>query len=53
VHATLYDAAISVVKYGTKLGDGQSVVTEEGAKIPVSLRDGIFLQEKKVLKLDY
>jgi hypothetical protein len=53
VHATLYDAAMSVMKYGTKLGDGQSVVTEEGAKIQVLLRNGTFLQEKKVLKLDY
>lgn len=53
VHATLYDAALSVIKHGTKLEDGQSVVTEEGAKIPVFLRKSTLLQEKEVLQLDY
>lgn len=53
VHSTLYDAAMSLVKYNTRLQDGQAVTTEEGAKIPVKLVTGTHLTELKVLKLDF
>jgi len=53
VHATLYDAAMSVVKYGTQLKDGQTLTTEEGAKSVVRLVKGTYLEEKKVIRLEY
>lgn len=53
VHATLYDAAMSVVKYGTRLQDGQSVTTEEGAKIRGRLSKGVFVDGQEVLNLEY
>ncbi|MDX1912780.1 MAG: DUF4261 domain-containing protein [Saprospiraceae bacterium] len=53
VHSTLYDAAMSLVKYNTRLQDGQAVTTEEGAKIPVKLAPGTHLTEQKVLKLEF
>jgi len=53
VHATLYDAALSVVKYGTHFQDGQTLTTEEGAKSVVHLVKGTYLEDKKVLRLDY
>ncbi|MFN0212716.1 MAG: DUF4261 domain-containing protein [Saprospiraceae bacterium] len=53
VHATLYDAALSVVKYGTLLKDGQTVTTEEGTQALVLLVQGTYLEDKKVLRLDY
>lgn len=53
VHATLYDAAMSVVKYGTILQDGQTLTTEEGTKSVVHLTKGTYLEEKKVLRLEY
>jgi len=52
-HATLYDAAMSVVKYNTVLNDGQTLTTEEGAKSLVHLVQGTYLQDKKVLLLEY
>jgi len=53
VHSALYDAAMSVVKYGTQLKDGQTLTTEEGAKSVVHLVKGTYLEEKKVLRLEY
>ncbi|MBC7774129.1 MAG: DUF4261 domain-containing protein [Phycisphaerae bacterium] len=53
VHAVLYDASMAVVKYGTLLKDGQTLSTEEGGKFVVHLTQGTYLEDKKVLKLDY
>jgi len=53
VHAMLYDAAISIVKYGTRFQDGQTLTTEEGDKSVVHLVKGTYLEDKKVLRLDY
>ncbi len=53
VHATLFDAAVSVVKYNTSLNDGQTLTTEEGAKSLVQLVKGTYLEDKKVLRLEY
>jgi hypothetical protein len=52
-HATLYDAALSVVKYNTNLQDGQTLTTEEGSKTMVHLTKGTYLEDKQVLRLDY
>jgi hypothetical protein len=52
-HATLYDAVVSVVKYGTRLTDGQSLTTEEGQKIPVRLTKAMFIEGQQVLRLDF
>jgi hypothetical protein len=52
VHATLYDAVMSVVKYNTRLSDGQSVTTEEGQKIPVRLTKAMFIEGQQVLRLE-
>ncbi len=53
VHSTLYDAAMTVVKYGAKLQDGQSVTTEEGAKMKAQLKQGTFMEDLNVLNLEY
>lgn len=53
VHAALYDATASVIKYNTKLQDGQTLTTEEGLKAVVHLVKGTYLEDKKVLKLDF
>jgi hypothetical protein len=53
VHETLYGAAMSVVKYGTQLTDGQTVTTEEGEKMKVTLGAGTYMQDLQVLRLDY
>lgn len=53
VHAALYDAVYSLVKYNTKLTDGQSVVTEEGLKLPVKRSKAIFLEGLDVFRLTY
>ncbi len=53
VHAALYDSALSVVKYGTLLKDGQSLTTEEGGQFKVQLQKGTYLEDKQVFKLDY
>jgi hypothetical protein len=53
VHATLYDAAMAVIKYNTSLADGQTLSTEEGAKSVVHLVQSSYLEDKKVLRLDY
>ena len=53
VHDTLYDAAMSVVKYGTRLQDGQSLSTEEGIKLTARLSKGHYLEDKSVLRLEH
>ena len=53
VHGTLYDAAISVLKYNNHPQDGDTIVTEEGSKIPVRATKGVFLEGREVLKLEY
>lgn len=53
VHATLYDAAMSVVKYNLHVQDGQTITTEEGTKCVAHLNKGAYLEDKKVLQLDY
>lgn len=52
-HALLYDAALTVLKYGTRLADGQTLTTEEGAKCMVHLVKGYYLEDKTVLKLEF
>ena len=53
VHATLYDATSSVLKYNTHPINGESVVTEEGTKIQVKASKGVFLEGQLVLQLVY
>jgi hypothetical protein len=53
VHSTLYDAAMSVIKYQTRLQDGQTVTTEEGAKIPVKSVKSTHLSDQQVFKLEF
>lgn len=53
VHAVLYDAAMSVVKYGTRLRDGQNVSTEEGDKFVVKLVRGKYLEDQEVVRVEY
>jgi hypothetical protein len=53
IHATLYDAAMSVLKYNSRPQDGEAIVTEEGNKIPVKFSKGVFLEGRDVLKLEY
>lgn len=52
VHATLYDAALTVLKYDTHLQDGQSLTTLEGQKFTVKISKAAF-QEGETLKLEY
>ncbi len=51
VHARLYDAATSVIKYNTRPADGATLVTEEGSKFEVKLTTGVFLEGQQVLQL--
>lgn len=53
VHATLYDAAASVLKYNSRPTEGEFIVTEEGTKIPVRLSKGVFLEGHQVLQLQF
>lgn len=53
VHATLYEAASSVIKYNSRPLNGESVITEEGTKIPVKFAKGAFLEGQQVLQLAY
>ncbi len=53
VHATLYEAAGSVIKYNTRPLNGESIVTEEGSKIRVKITNGVFLEGQQVLQLAY
>lgn len=53
VHSLLYDAAMSVVKYNTRLEDGQTLTTEDGASFIVKQGPGTFLEGQKVLRLNY
>lgn len=53
VHSTMYDVVYSLIKYNTRLHDGESAITEEGQKIPVKQARGAFLQDSDVLQLQY
>lgn len=53
VHATLYDAALTVLKYHSKLADGSTLTTEEGTALPVKIGKSAFLEEQTVIKLSY
>lgn len=53
VHSTLYDAAMSVVKYGTRVQDGQSITTEEGVKMLAHFGKATHLEGQEVLRLEY
>jgi Domain of unknown function (DUF4261) len=53
VHATLYEAASSVLKYNSRPLSGESIVTEEGTKIPVKVATSVFLEGQQVLQLAY
>lgn len=53
VHALLYDLAMSAIKYNTKVQDGESLTTEEGAKVVLRLVQGTYLGEQKVLRAEY
>ncbi|MBV6440349.1 MAG: DUF4261 domain-containing protein [Haliscomenobacteraceae bacterium CHB4] len=52
VHATLYDAALTVVQYNLKLQDGQSFTTVDGQKWTVKRSKAVY-QEGETLKIDY
>lgn len=53
VHAVLYDAVYSLIKYNTKLTDGQTMVTEEGLKLTVKRAKAVFLEGLNVFQLGY
>lgn len=53
VHSTLYDVASSIIKYNTRLHDGESAITEEGQKILVKQAKGSLLQGQDVFVLQY
>lgn len=53
VHSTLYDAAMSVVKYGTSVQDGQTITTEEGVKLLARYGKATHLEGQEVLRLEY
>lgn len=53
VHALLYDAALTVLKYGTQVKDGETITTEEGNKVMVKLVPSAFVDNPAVLRLEY
>lgn len=53
VHSTLYDATMSVVKYGTRVQDGQSITTEEGVKLLARFGKAQHVEGQEVLRLEY
>lgn len=53
VHAVLYDAVYALIKYNTKLTDGQSLVTEEGLKLAAKRSKAVFLEGLDVFQLGY
>ena len=53
VHATLYDAVSTRLKYPSNITDGQSFVTEEGTRLTVRVRDSAFLEKQTVIQLEY
>lgn len=52
VHTVLYDAALTVIQYNTKLQDGQTLTTVEGQKWVVKLSKAVY-QEGETLKISY
>ncbi len=53
VHAVLYDAAVSVVEYGTKVQNGQTLTTREEQKLQVRLTPSTVLEGLTTAKLDW
>lgn len=53
VHALLFDAALTVLKYGTQVSDGQTITTEEGNKVVVKIGPSAFVENPAVLRLEY
>jgi hypothetical protein len=53
VHATLYEAASSTLKYNTRPDKNNMLFTEEGSKIGVKMADGVFLEGQRVLQLQF
>lgn len=53
VHAVLYDAAASVVEYGTKVRDGQTLTTREDQKLRVRFSASSVLEGLTTAKLEW
>ena len=53
VHAVLYDAAASVVEYGTKVQNGQTLTTREEQKLQVRLSPSTVLEGLTTAKLEW
>ncbi len=53
VHAVLYEAAATVVEYGTKVRDGQTLTTREEQKLVVRLSASTVLEGLTTAKLEW
>lgn len=53
VHATLYDAVVTRLKYPTIITDGQTFVTEEGTRLIARIKTSTFFENQTVIQLDY
>jgi hypothetical protein len=54
VHATLVEATLTVLKFNTKLSDGQTFVTEEGTNLLVKFGKSAFVPDgQTVIQLEY
>ncbi|MBL7807617.1 MAG: DUF4261 domain-containing protein [Saprospiraceae bacterium] len=54
VHATLFDAVLTILQYNTKLNDGQSFVTGEGTKLVAKFGKSAFVKDDQtVIQLEY
>lgn len=53
VHGTIYDMAVSAIKYNLRPLDGEVITTEEGSKIKVHNAKGVFLEGHQVLALEF
>lgn len=53
VHAVLYDAVATVVEYGTKVHDGQTLTTREDQQLSVKLSPSAVLQGQVTAKLGF
>ena len=53
MHAVLYEAAATVVEYGTKVRDGQTLTTREDQQLPVRMSASTVLEGLTTAKLVY